>query len=191
MEVEIRESIRTVVSSDFSHSEISSARQSSARWSRHHIQRLYNVRLPINIPQFGVAELMCIGKIVMPAHFPTFLAEVSDKMNSWPALIAWVAGISAASVVALRKRSWLAAIPGLLALLWAWGACDIVADRFMRPAVITELGMSYILIEYVPLAVFLVLLLIRTKKSPNQRPDGTAAKAPPSNPSQAAAVPNP
>ena len=127
----------------------------------------------------------------MHAQFAPFLAEVSDKMNSWPVVIAWVAGISAASVVALRKRSWLAIIPGLLALLWAWGACDILADRFMRPAVVVELGMPYILIGFIPLAVFAVFLLLGMKSSPNKRPDRTSAKALPSDPSQGATVHHP
>ncbi len=104
----------------------------------------------------------------MRALFVPILAEVADKMNSWPAEVAWTVGISIASIVALRRRSWLAVIPSLFALLWTWGAYDIVADRFMRPAVIAELGVSYILIQFLPLVVFVVFFAIEIKKGPNQ-----------------------
>ena len=96
------------------------------------------------------------------------LAEVSDKMNSWPTIIAWMVLVSAASVITIRRRSWLAVIPGFFAVLWAWSAFDILTDRFMRPAVIAELGLSYILIEFLPLTVFVAFGIIERKKKPNQ-----------------------
>jgi hypothetical protein len=109
----------------------------------------------------------------MSALFSPILAEVADKMNSWPTEVAWMVGISLASVVALRRRSWLAVIPGLFALLWTWGAYDILANRFMRPAVIAELGLSYILIQFLPLIVFVVFFVRAIKKRPNQSPEST------------------
>ncbi len=98
------------------------------------------------------------------------LAEVSDKMNSWPTLTAWIIGISVASAVSIRKRRWIAIVPGLFALLWSWGAYDLLSDRFMKEAVIVELGLSYILIQFIPLTVFLTFLLIEMKR-PNQPPE--------------------
>jgi len=105
---------------------------------------------------------------MMRSLFSPILAEVADKMNSWPTEIAWMVGISLASVVALRRRSWLAVIPGLFALLWSWGAYDILTDRFMRPAVIAELGLSYILIQFLPLIVFVAFFVPAIRKRPNQ-----------------------
>jgi hypothetical protein len=109
----------------------------------------------------------------MHALFVPILAEVADKMNSWPALAAWLAGISIASAVALRRRSWLAIIPGLFALLWTWSAYDILTARFMRPAVIAELGLCYILVQFLPLLTFVVSSAIEIKKRPNQTPEPT------------------
>lgn len=44
---------------------------------------------------------------------------------------------------------------------------------------------------YAVMGFGVVPLFLLIKKWPNQRPDGTSAKAPPSNPSQVAAVPHP
>jgi hypothetical protein len=130
-------------------------------------QRLDRVRFEFQVASSAWLTRDRSAKVMIMLATLIF-AEVADKMNSWPAVVAWVVLISAASVITIRRRSWLAVIPCLLAIFWALVGYGILSDRFIRPAVIAELGLSYILIEFLPLIVSVAFGVIEMKKRPNQ-----------------------
>ncbi len=75
-------------------------------------------------------------------------------------------------------------------LFWGWASGTGPVDQpQLKLASNVALGVSFVSF-WSSVALWAVPYLKR-KSRPNQRPDGTSAKAPPSNPSQGAAVPHP
>jgi len=97
-------------------------------------------------------------------------------MMSWHASIVWTVVIVAVAWALIKKNLWLAIIPLPFAALFALGSYEIWIDRHMRPAVIEELGISYLLIGLVPLLAILAIL-IGKKKTPNQSVQRTGPSA--------------
>jgi cell division protein FtsW (lipid II flippase) len=96
----------------------------------------------------------------------------------------------------IRLKKWL----GTVALIGALvsGLLIISEVRWTKgwhfPNTPVHLPLMYLVTAYLSavLPVFAVIALLMARKNrANQRPDGTSAKAPPSNPSQGAAVPHP
>jgi hypothetical protein len=105
------------------------------------------------------------------------LAEISDKMLSWPALLAWTSGLSAAAWLLARKKKWLVLIPLPLALLFAAGSIEEMRDPFFASAVIQELGYSYWIVSFVPLVAIIAAACIQ--KKPIQPPQTTTGSCAP------------
>lgn len=95
------------------------------------------------------------------------MAEISDKMMSWPALVVLAVGLSVAAWLLSRKGKWLVLIPLPLALWLAAGAIEEIRDASLAPAVIQELGYSYWVTSFVPL-VAVVVAAGASKKTPIQ-----------------------
>ena len=77
----------------------------------------------------------------MSFTFPV-IAEVSDKMLSWPALIIWVIVLVGLTWVLGRRKKWLLLIPLPVAWLFASGPFDEMRDPNFGPAVVAELAQS-------------------------------------------------
>ena len=92
-------------------------------------------------------------------------------MMSYPVLIAWNVGLVWLAWALAKKNRWLALIPVPIAALFALGAVDILRDAHFRPAVIHELGYSYIALGFVPLLAIIVVAV--TRKKPNKAPEPT------------------
>jgi len=98
-------------------------------------------------------------------HLPSsILAEVSDKMMSFPALIVWNVVLVLVAWVAAKKNRWLVLLPLSLAAILAFGAAEEYRDPFVGPAVIHELGYSYAALSFLPLYA-VVTFTMRKKKS--------------------------
>jgi len=96
----------------------------------------------------------------------------------------------------IRLKKWLGAVALIGALVS--GLLIISEVRWTKgwhfPHTPVHLPLMYLVTAYLSAAlpVFAVIALLMARKNrANQRPDGTSAKAPPSNPSQGAAVPHP
>ena len=96
------------------------------------------------------------------------LAEVGDKIPRLPVVFLWSAGISLLAWVLIRKRKWLAPLPGTIAVLFAFVATAEPRDEFVGPAIVQELGHGYAVLCYVassiPILVIAVLLPFRKKR---------------------------
>lgn len=87
-------------------------------------------------------------------------------MLSWPALWAWSFGLSAAAWLLSRKKKWLVLVPLPLALLFAAGSIEEMRDPFFAPAVIQELGYSYWIVSFTPLAAIIAAACIPKNADP-------------------------
>jgi hypothetical protein len=94
------------------------------------------------------------------------LAEISDKMLSWPALLAWSSVLSAAAWFLSRKKKWLVLVPLPLSLVFAAGSIEEMRDPFFAPAVIQELGYSYWIVSFTPLVAIIAAACIQRKADP-------------------------
>src|SRR4051812_46893307 len=105
---------------------------------------------------------------------PLVLAEVADKEPS--ALILLGVGLMSAliSLALVSWKKWLAVVAVLFAVFSAALLLDGVRSPDVGPALISELGYSYVAIAYTsavsPFAV-IAFLLFRKKKEPNQPPE--------------------
>jgi hypothetical protein len=113
--------------------------------------------------------------------FVPLLAEVGDKVPRLWMLALWCAGIALLAWVLTKKKKWLAIIPLPLAGFFALAATHETRDPFVGPAIIRELGYSYVVFCYffaaIPLVV-IVTLIFRSKKAPNQSPEPTSGLRP-------------
>jgi hypothetical protein len=94
-------------------------------------------------------------------------------MMSFPALVAWTLGLVATAWTLMRRRKWLAVVPLPFAVLFASGAFDAARDPHIGPAIIHELGYTYVALGFVPLTEILVLVFILKKKPANKAVDPT------------------
>lgn len=107
------------------------------------------------------------------AGFPIVLAEVSDKMMSWPILTLWSFGLVLLAWALSRKKKWRLVIPLPFAALLAFAMFEELHDPDVGPAVISELGYCYVALPFLPLLAIAVLLLSKNKKS-NQSPESVS-----------------
>jgi hypothetical protein len=91
------------------------------------------------------------------------LAEISDKMMSWPTLLGWNVGLIVLAWAIAKVARWLVVIPFLLAGVLALSAIDELRDRFVGPAVVHELGYGYVALSFLPV-IFVVVIAVRTRK---------------------------
>lgn len=84
-------------------------------------------------------------------------------MLSWPALLAWGAGLSIAAWLLSRRRWWLGLLPLPFALLFAASTIAEMSDPFFAPAVIQEFGYSYWLANFMPLLAIAAAVSFRKK----------------------------
>ena len=100
----------------------------------------------------------------MLVSVPAFLAEVSDKMMSFPQLLLWNVGLIVVAWWLVRRSRWLVLIPLFMAAIFAVGTVDELRDPHVGPAVMHELGYPYVALSVLP---FLAVagLLIRGSKS--------------------------
>ena len=96
----------------------------------------------------------------------------------------------------IRLRKWLGTVAIIVALVSGLAILSEVqwTKGWHFPHTPVHLPRMYLVTSYLSAAlpVFAAIaLLVARKNSANKRPDGTSAKAPPSNPSQGAAVPHP
>jgi hypothetical protein len=113
---------------------------------------------------------LTFGKENMSFTFPV-IAEVSDKMLSWPALIIWVIVLVGLTWVLGRRKKWLLLIPLPVAWLFASGPFDEMRDPNFGPAVVAELGYSYWAVSIIPIVAVSVVACL--PKKPNQPPQPT------------------
>jgi hypothetical protein len=134
-----------------------------------------------------------VGQRKMNQVFVPLLAEVGDKVPRLWVLGLWCAGITLLAWLLTRKRKWLVIIPLPLAAVFAVGVTHEPRDPFVGPAIIRELGYSYVTLCYLfaiaPFAMIAVLI-IRSKKEPNQSPQHNAGSRPSSGDSPACETPS-
>lgn len=92
-----------------------------------------------------------------------FLAEISDKMLSFSALITWNVILISLAWVLTRKSRWLLFIPLPPAVLFALGTLDELRDPYMGPAVVCELGYGYVVLGLLPLAAIIFFGAMKPK----------------------------
>lgn len=112
----------------------------------------------------------------MPA-FP-ILAEVADKEPPAWAFVACAVVCILASWPLVRWKKWLAVVALLLAFLSAAFVLEEVRSPDVGPAIVRELGYSYVAIAYASAFapfVFIVALLFRKKRG---EPDASANVGP-------------
>jgi hypothetical protein len=98
-------------------------------------------------------------------HLPTpIVAEVSDKLMSLSALVAWNAMLAVIAWTLAKKSVLLVLAPLFVAMLLAAVSLEELCDPFVGPAVIHELGYGYAALSFLPLLT-IVVIVIRTKKS--------------------------
>ena len=99
----------------------------------------------------------------MRVSVPAFLAEVSDKMMSFPQLLLWNVGLIVAAWGLVRRSRWLVVIPPFVAAIFAVGMLEELRDPHIGPAMMHELGYPYVALSVLPfLAV--AALLVRGRK---------------------------
>lgn len=94
---------------------------------------------------------------------PALLAEVSDKGMSFPSLLLWNAAIIVATWWLVGRSRWLVLIPLAVAAILALATVDELRDPHVGPALIHELGYSYFVLSFLPLAAVVSLFLIRRR----------------------------
>ena len=100
--------------------------------------------------------------------FIAVLAEVGDKVPRLPILFLWSAVIVLLAWVMIRKKKWLAFVPLILAIFFAVGATQEPRDVFVGPAIIQELGYSYVVSCYLAAALpFLAITVLIIRKNEN------------------------
>ena len=113
--------------------------------------------------------------------FISILAEVGDKVPRLPVVFMWSAFIALLAWALIRKKKWLAIIPGVLAGLFAVAATAETRDPFVGPAIVGELGYGYVGLCYFAAAipiVVIVALLLRKETEPNQSSQRNAMARP-------------
>jgi len=95
------------------------------------------------------------------------LAEVSDKMMSFHALIAWNTALPLVTWMLKKKSRWLTLIPIMPAALFALGSLEELRDPDFGPAVIHELGYGYVALSFLPLLMTTIVAVL-SKKRPNK-----------------------
>ena len=95
----------------------------------------------------------------MRVSFPALVAEVSDKMMSFPTLLLWNAALIVAAWWLVRRSRWLALVPLCVAAIFALATLDELRDPHVGPAVIHELGYAYVALIFFPSVVVLALLI--------------------------------
>jgi hypothetical protein len=94
------------------------------------------------------------------------LAEVSDKVTRLPVLFLWSAALVLLAWALIRKKKWLAILPAGFGALFAVAATAEVRDPFVGPAIITELGHSYVAFAYLSAALpFIAILTFAVRKN--------------------------
>ena len=128
------------------------------------------------------------------------IAEVMDKEPPALELLAFGLVVAGVAFAACRWSRWLLIVFLPLSIFVGIGLTSEVRDQYVGPAILAEAGWSYVILAYLasvlPGGASLAGAALqwrrqKEKNRANQRPDGTAAKAPPSDPSQGAAVPHP
>ena len=96
------------------------------------------------------------------------LAEVGDKVPRLPILFLWSAVIVVLAWVLIRKKKWLALVPLVLAIFFAVVATQEPRDVFVGPAIIRELGYSYVAFCYLAAALpFAAIAFLIIRKNEN------------------------
>ncbi len=92
--------------------------------------------------------------------FTPILAEVSDKVPTVGGIWFFAAVVSMACFLASawRRRTALVALP--LIALWAFIVTSEVRDPYVGPAIVGELGRSYVMQAYIAAVVPVVFLAI-------------------------------
>jgi len=97
------------------------------------------------------------------------LAEVGDKIPRLPVLFLWSTALVLLSWALIKKTKWLAIVVLPMAALFAVGATQEPRDEFVGPAIVHELGFSYIILAHVaaalPFIAILALILRRNEKT--------------------------
>ena len=93
------------------------------------------------------------------------LAEVSDKMMSFPTLVVWNIAFVLVTWALVKKSRWLALIPFPLATLFALGAIEEWRDPYIGPAVIGELGYGYLALDILPFCTVVTLAALKRKNA--------------------------
>lgn len=91
-------------------------------------------------------------------------------MPSHATMVAWNVGLAAGTWLLVRKKSWwavLAFVPVLIAGAIGWGTFDELLDPHIGPAVLHELGWSYVILGLTPFILVHWIVLIRL--SPTRR----------------------
>jgi hypothetical protein len=94
----------------------------------------------------------------MPVPIP-ILAEVNDKMMSFPTLVAWNVALIMLALVFAKKKRWLALLPCSFAFFLALGTFEELCDPFVGPAVIHELGFGYVTLSFLPLLAIMAVVV--------------------------------
>jgi hypothetical protein len=94
------------------------------------------------------------------------LAEVGDKVPRLPVLFLWSAALVLLARALIRKTKWLAILPIGFAVLFAVAATAEVRDPFVGPAIVGELGHSYVSLAYLSAALpFIAILIFAVRKN--------------------------
>ena len=95
----------------------------------------------------------------MRVSFPPFVAEVSDRMMSFPAILLLHAVLIAAAWWLVRRSRWLVLIPLCVSAVFAFATLDELRDPHVGPAMLRELGYVYAALGFVPFVVVVALLI--------------------------------
>jgi hypothetical protein len=100
------------------------------------------------------------------SNFTPILAEIVDKEPTLATLWLVASVLSVASFLACRSRRWPALIAVPLIAVWAFALISELHSADVGPAIVHELGRSYVIQSYI--AAFVPLLFVLFSLSRNR-----------------------